>query len=293
MEKMDLYTLIEAYLDDALPPDQRREVEQRIASDEAFREEVGLHRALQEDYSDPTRWRLRATLSDLMEEELPIDETTPSNPSGGLPKHWQWAGIVAAVLVAVMGVWYLAQIQSGQKAPEPVEKQTIQKPNVPIAEAEGTDSTIVKKGEEPPTQKPKEPALIAQADPANFKESPSMEALMGFRGGSGMTLQMSAPKHATTIQPNAKGAANLRFSGALKAAAPNETVQLDLLVFNNKAGNKPLLSLSVQPASDTNGNAAFDLRQQVGFPKGLYYFRIEERESGEVLVVGKFFIGSL
>ena len=116
---------------------------------------------------------------------------------------------------------------------------------------------------------------------------------MGFRGGSGMTVQMSAPKNATTIQPDAKGAANLRFSGTLKAAPPNETVQLDLLVFDNKDGNKPLLALSVQPASDTNGNAAFDLRQQVGFPKGLYYFRMEERESGELLVVGKFFIGSL
>lgn len=293
MEKMELYTLIESYLDDALPPDKRREVEQRMATDEAFREEVGLHRALQEDYSDPGRWRLRSTMSELMEEPLPFDETAPSTPKLGLPKRWNLAGIIAAVLVASIGIWYLFQMQSGQKSQEPVEKQTIQKPNVPIAGAEGTDSTIVKKGDEPPTQKPKEPAPIAQADPSKFKENPSMEALMGFRGGSGMTLQMSAPKNATTIQPNAKGAANLHFSGTLKTAPPNEAVQLDLLVFNNKAGNKPLLALPFQPASDTNGNAAFDLRQQVDFPKGLYYFRIEERESGELLVVGKFFIGSL
>lgn len=68
MNKQDLYDLIESYLDNTLPETQRREVERRMTTDDAFRREVELHRELQARFNDPFRLQLRANLANIVKE---------------------------------------------------------------------------------------------------------------------------------------------------------------------------------------------------------------------------------
>ena len=130
------------------------------------------------------------------------------------------------------------------------------------------------------------------ADPSNFEENPSMEGLIAVRGGGELTLALTHPKPEERFNPQPMGKTTLRFSGTVEGMSPNVEAPLHLLIFNNKNAKTPIRAQVVQLNSDAKGKAVFILGFQVGFPKGLYYFRFEESE-GEMLMAGKFFIGGL
>lgn len=282
MDNRDLYELIESYLDGGLPDEQRREVERRMATDKAFREEVELHRALQEDYEDPSRWRLREALSGIMDEPPPPETPAPEEKRPRRRRYW-WTAIPAVLLLAG-GIWYLMKPGAPAAVPAPARTQP---ENPPVEQKNEAPSP------KNPSQTPNKFMPIAQADPANFAKNASMEALRNLRGTGDISLQMTAPKDDAVFEPDGIGQTRLHFSGALAGLAPDEVLPLNLLIFNNRDADKPLLTLLTQAAADAKGAATFDLLQTVDFPKGLYYFRIDERESGEMLGMGSFFISRL
>ncbi len=331
MEKTDLYELIESYLENTLTDAKQQEVEQRMAIDDAFRKEVELHRALQEDYADPDRWHLRSALSEIMEQPLPSDESVTSTlhrntgsrrkwwtetltgyliPTGS----WKWAMAIIVAILVIVGFWFFNRPTATQL---PKETPMVENPVPPVKEnkppveqqdeapktSEHPETPIVKKEKQSPPKSPstppppKETRPIAQADPADFAENPNMEAYMQMRSSALVEITVTEPltppnQATTTFDPNNNGKTELHFSGMVEKAAPNMSVTLDLKIYDNKESKRPIRILPLPINTDAEGKASFDIREEVDFKKGLYYFRIEEMESGEPLVVGRFFIGS-
>ncbi len=284
MDKRELYELIEAYLDGSLPDRQRQEVERRMATDADFREEVELHRALQEDYEDPSRWRLREALSGIMDEPPPPEAPAPENERPR-PRRSLWAALPVVLLLAG-GIWYFMKPEAPATTPvAPIEKQP-----------EKTPAEQEKKAPPPdvPAQKPEKTMPIAQADPADFNENPGMDRLIGeLRGAAELRVKMTVPEVGARLRQKPFTKTELHFSGTVEGAAKAEKLSLVLLVFDNKNSNAPLLRLPLLLEADTEGRANFSVTRQVDFRRGLYYYRIEEQESEDWLVVGKFFIGKL
>ncbi len=293
MEKFDLFDLIEAYLDGTLPEEKRWEVERRMVEDDGFRQEVALHRELQKNFSDPGRWRLRSALTQVMEEPLPSVEDTP-NPVQHRVFQMSWKKrliSIAAVLLVGIGVLYLLQVFGERPIQKTVEEQHTEKPSAPIAK--GNDSIPVQAPEEPapPKQKPKENLYIAEADPANFIPNASMEAFVssGVRSEN-MDVKISNPSNGADFVVNKNGETSVRFAGTVKGISENKPRALVLAIFNNKDAVKPLLSVPLDLKAGS-GDPTFDMRQQLKYHPGLYYFTIELE--GEMVYAGKYTIGKL
>ena len=291
MEKIDLFNLIESYLDNALPEEKRREVERRMAEDEAFRREVELHRGLQENFSDPGRWRLRSALAQAMEESLPPDESA-SNPKPGFPNsRWKWI-IFLALIFAGIGIWYWLRPPTGKSSQQPIETQPTEQHSSPVPGVE-KDTVPVETPTEtvPLKQQPEENLPIAAADPADFIPNISMEAAVssGVRSKN-MDVKISSPSNGADFRLNEKREAIVLFAGRVEGISETEPEAFALAVFNNKDATKPLFSVPLEWGKDAAG-WAFEVRQPLKFQPGLYYFTIEQE--GEVVYAGKFTIGKL
>ncbi|MBK9017949.1 MAG: hypothetical protein IPM82_30075 [Saprospiraceae bacterium] len=292
MEKFDLFDLIEAYLDGTLPEEKRREVERRMAEDEIFRREVELHQELQDNFSDPGRWRLRSALAQVMEEGLPPDEPSFKPKPSFSNSLWKWIIFFGIVLVGIV-IWYWLQSPPDQPTKKPGETQPTVQPSAPGAGVKADTIPVeIPKESVPPKQKPKENSYIAEADPADFIPNPSMEALVssGLRSFEGLTFSMTSPSNSAEFTPDKKGETSVRFAGVLEGPSGEPPFEPVLAIFNNKDVAKPLISLPLELKKDAVGSA-FEVRQRLKFLPGLYYFTIEQ--DNELMYAGKFTIGGV
>lgn len=288
--KKELYDLIETYLAGALPEEKRQEVEARLASDEDFRQEVELHRALQESYTDPDRWQLKKALLEAMKEPLPPGDPPMEEETAAVDNWKKWQLWIPVALLLGVGIWYFGWRDTPLTRPNPTDIPPVQTPNSSSPTNDQKEAPVPQG--QPTEQKIPESQTIAMADPSNFEENPSMEGLVAVRGGGELTLALTHPKPEERFNPQPTGKTTLRFSGTVEGMPPNVEAPLQLLIFNNKNAKTPIRAQVVQLNSDAKGQAVFILGFQVGFPMGLYYFRFEESE-GEMLMAGKFFIGGL
>ena len=291
MENGDLSELIESYLDNTLSEEQRREVEQRMANDESFRREVQLHRELQENFSDPARWRLRSTMMEVMQE--PISSEGPAFTSKPAVAHkiWKWFILLAAVFIGI-GFWYWLKPSADESLKDPIEALPSVEPSSPMT-GEQADSVVTETKETISSkQQPEQPLQIALADPANFIPNPSMEAFVNsaFRSHDDLSLAMSSPVNSAAFTPNKKGETLIRFAGVLEGFSESEQGVFVVAIFNNKDVVKPLVSLPLKLKKDNTG-WAFDMKQRFKFPLGLYYFTIEHEN--EIIYTNKFTIGKI
>ncbi len=160
MDNAELYELIAAYLDDELPAERRQEVEQRMAADDAFREEVALHRALQEDYGDPARWRLREAMTEIMNEPLP-PEAPPTAVTSGNANRWKFLALLAVILLAGFAVWQWSRPTSTDTIfVEPMTPAS-EKPNTSnIDETKKNNPSTIKTPDKPSSQLNKKESAI-------------------------------------------------------------------------------------------------------------------------------------
>ena len=283
----DLYKLIEDYLNDALPEEQRREVERRMESDEDFQREVALHRAMQDHFGDASGWHLYTSITEIMQEPIPADDSPPDGkPGDSSGRRWQWWWAIPAVFMALAGVWYFSRPAERMTPPQPVQVPPT-KPAPPATQpiaAEKDSQSVVN---------PEDKRFFAKADPADFVPNNTMEVYIESKtlGPEEISLQVTAPQNLAVFYPDKTGQTRLRFAGSFSGLPPNEKTAFDLLIFDNKNDNKALMTIPLQVSADAAGAAAFDLRNKVVFRLGLYYYQIEEKESGAVLMTGKFFIG--
>lgn len=290
MEKSELFDLIESYLDDTLSEEKRREVEERLAQDENFSREVTLHRQLQENFKDPDRWKLRATLSEIIKEPLLIVE--PSNQTKKILSNnmWKWIIILSAIFTAI-GIWYLLTPATGTSIEEPIELQPSTDPSVPMASIPA-DTATLDVPEEKRSPNMQSDNLLASADPENFETNPSMEALVNSssRSDGDFALNLTVPINNAPFASDKKGETVIRFAGQLSGNTHDPSSELTLNVFNNKDVNSVLVSKSLEVKLESDV-LAFDVRQRMKLPFGLYYFTIQQ--DGDILYAGKFTIGTL
>ncbi len=291
MDNQALYEMIEAYLNGSLPDAERKALEQRMATDEEFRREVLLHRKLKEHFSDPVRWNLRSHLKEVMQEPLPL-ATETNEPPLPVTEKSSWRkplGLIAFVAVVSLALWQWRRSSHQPSLPsEAAEPPTPTAPSSPISKPEETITPVVPIA--PKSQEIK-PALIANADPANFIPNPAMEAsLEGVRGGD-WEANISSPKNTDAFQPNAKGKTMVAFKGSLSGGGAATT--FSLLVYNNRDNKRPIFSQQLRTQSGRGEELIFDMRQEFNFQLGLYYFAIvEDLEEAEVWV-GRFVIGKM
>jgi hypothetical protein len=321
MKNQDIFELIESYLNDTLPGDERTLFEKRMAEDKDFYHEVELHRELQEHFSDPGRWRLRSVLTDILEEPLPDGALTSgedpfvsepdsqtsqdgkaliitgsqeeSQPGGKIITLRRALAIAATLLVLVAAVFWLFQ------KPTPKEENLVVENSKPDSEEsietpiEKATDTVKPIQESPPpgqTQQepPKENRPIAGANPADFIPNTSMED-SGSR--SEAFLNLNTPNDDDDFALNKAGEALVPFSGSFETKEKATAFDLVLLIFNNRDINNPLKSVPLELQQTAPGELTFDFRQRLTLPPGLYYFSIEFRDDGTPLYNGKFTIG--
>lgn len=271
------YKLIEAYLADALPDDERKELERRMAEDESLRKEVELHRALQQEFKDPKGWQLYRTLRSITDGDNP-------NPASGKRKFGRLAALLLFALILSLGggIWYY---WTPKNSPQPSIAPPDAPSSTPVAPPDNPS--------EPPVQQiPVRP--IAAARPEDFAKNESLEGMRSVRAFR--ALEITVPKDSSTVfMPEKSGKTLLRFSGFMDQVRPEalSRIQMSLSVFNNKDAQKPLLERALRFELDSTiaNRAIFEERIQTGFSNGLYYYQIKRIDTGDLLRSERFYIG--
>jgi hypothetical protein len=279
MKNQQHIELIEGYIKNNLSTDQRQEVEQRMAADVDFRQDVELHRHMHEHYRDAVRRRLLSVVQEVMESKSAIKQPPKALVSELNSNLGKWLGLLAVILAVGILVW---KLQDQEVVPTPPLNPPLDKPVVP-----GLTPTIEEKQVALPKEKPAT-SPIAQADPANFIPNQAMEDnLSGVRGGD-WEASLSSPKNSDAFQLDSEGKALVAFKGILLGGDAATT--FSLLVYNNRDSKRPILSqkLAIQP--NNKGELVFDVKQVFQLKPGLYYFTVVEDGEGEEVWVGKFLI---
>ncbi|GEM_PF-761079 len=294
----DFYKLIEDYLNNRLPEDRRREIEQRMAEDETFRREVHLHRAMQGEFSDARGWNLYASLQDIMNEDEAQGQV--DSPDSILKKRSKWLWLILTVLIGGMTVWYFSN--SKEPAPTPHSRQ-LPTNDTKDSSSKSNDSLPVKLedmddigNDSIPIKPQKEKLQMAIADPKNFEPNQTMEAYIrsgGTLGIGGVSVRINALQQVATFLPSKKGFTRIHFSGAFLGLHSGEKTGFVFNIFDNKNTLDPRAIISMEASADGSGTSNFKVEKTLKLNLGLYYYQIEHVGSGEVLVTGKFFIGSM
>lgn len=276
---------IEGYVNNVLPEEQRQAVEQRMATDEEFREAVEFQRNMHEHFQDEGRQRFRAMVQGVMEDNPVLKEPPkPPSPGNSRPSAKKWMGLLAILLIAGFLVW--TWNKPGPTAP------TGDKPG-PTELSPGNSTEPIEKElpEKIEPSKPKDPEPVAMANPANFVPNASMEAFVhGGMMSEGIDLKITSPLNGTEFTPGKNSTTAIRFTGTVEDMGEEEPVSFVLSVFNNRDVNKPLVSLPFDLQKDASGKFRFDLYHGLNVPRGLYYFTIDDR-AGNRVYTGKFTIG--
>jgi hypothetical protein len=327
MKNQDIFELIESYLDDTQSGEERKIFEKRMAEDKDFYHEVELHRELQEHFSDSGRWRLRSVLTDILEEPLPdgaltsgenpfvsepdsqtsqdgkaliITGSQEEKPGSKIITLRRALAIAATLLVLVTAVFWLLQkpapkedlvIENAKTAPKENANPPVEKPADTVKPAQKSPPP------EAPPQKPpkKEYRFIAEANPADFIPSNSMEVFLDsggrHRGLRGLTLHLKSPANDDDFDLRKGGEAIVPFAGTVESESKEANFELVLLIVNNREVNNPLKSIPLKLKQSTPGEFTFNARQGLKLSPGLYYFTIELQDGSGTLYTGKFTIG--
>ncbi len=279
--------LIEGYINNVISQEQRQEVEQRMATDEGFREEVEFQRKMHKHFQDEGWHRFRGMVQGVMDDNPVSQEMPQSAPPGKTkPSILLWVGLLAILLITGFFIWQWSR----QAKPTPIDSkiQPIETP--PRKDPENKLDEIAP---EPtlPTQKPTVPPPLAAIDPANFVPNASMEAFVeGERMSGGLDLTIASPHNGATFLLDKKGATDLYFAGTVEGIDEDESTTYSLSLYNNRMINKPLFSLPFDLRKAAAGKLKFELRHRLKAPPGLYYFTLEN-QAGEREYTGRFFIG--
>ncbi|HLP96472.1 MAG TPA: hypothetical protein VK168_20665 [Saprospiraceae bacterium] len=265
MNKQTLHEQLEAYLRGALSPEQMAIWQQKIESDPALQKELELHQAMDTDF-DAGRIRLRQQL----------DQVMSGSAIGDRSKRRRLLIFFIAVLISgALAGWYFFKNQ-GTTPPLP------ELPNSPVR----PDNVQNQQPAAPVMEK--DPPPIAKVSPDRFAPNQAMEANIrsGIRSES---VQVVLKPNATNavFKRDTKGQTRLNFEGTLMGTGAN-LEPLEWLIFDNQNNRQPLTTLSFSLVATGEESYTFSLIKTVNFEPGLYYFTLENPESGSILYTGKF-----
>ena len=283
MDPENIYEKIEAYLAGQLEGEALEQFEKAVQSDPALAEEVALYRDMSTALEPSEEDALRANL-----ELLGKKHTDPE--SGKTPFFNWWIG--AAIAMAGLGVWWW-KTTPDQSPDLPVIEENSRPTEIPETivppETQDQEKTPPVAENESPENEREEPPQIA----ANFRPNAQLEALFDNQvRGEEYRFRVLEPTADANISDKA-GKAMLLVSGILEASGDRVDAPFRVLLFSNKKGDyehfKPILTRNLVFKKDSDG-FRFSLNTQMSLPKGLYYYLIENEDSGMVYHIGRVYV---
>lgn len=276
MNNDSLDNQIHDYLSGIMDIATRKDFESQLSSDPDMAERVRFERELYNAIGSSTENDLRANLQQIARRLEQTDAITPVYRQGRSYPSRRW--LIFSVLALVVAlIWWSTQYRMEPKStPAPVSEPV---PSIPTTPAENA----------PPTQDAPPQQAVQKSRPvaASYEPIPALETYVGsqFRSQDWKISVQEPARNATLSAKN--GRAAFRFAGNIQGSQVSESV-LRVLIFNNSRpafeSMKPLSSEPLKIAPDGN----FLLEKSLLFKTGLYYYLIEDEESGNWLFVGKF-----
>lgn len=300
----DNYNKIDDYLSGNLQGEELKQFKKSILNDNALAEEVELYRDMEKCLQPSGEDALRENLDILGKQ---FDFAQNKKRGNGFLK---W-GVISFVVLAVAG-WFLwplsepaisiddnIEVVGKEKNPviEPVDKEVKKEektiPNLP--QKEKNKITPKEENKKQPTQK-KSPIKEEKKAPriyADFQVNPDLESFVGNKMRADDTeLVISSPVQNAALKIINENV-NLLFSGKINTDKNEIDIPLRLLFFSNKKedyGNFNFIfaeNLSFEKAENI---FQFKLDKNIELTPGLYYYLIEDEESGEVYFANKIIV---
>lgn len=274
----DKYAQIDDYLAGNLEGDARRQFEQAMDADPGLAREVALYRDMANALKPDGEDALRANLEQLGQKYAP-----PEPPSNA--RRLGWA--VAVVLLLLCGGLAWKWCAAGPAQPHAPAPPALEKNAAPAAPLTPTEPVA---GQQNPSPSPKATTPKAPLLAANFEPNPRLETLLGsqYRGGA-FRVRVDAPP-ANGQLTRTGGQAVFRLSGAAEPERANETPALQLLLYGNRSADyeqsRPVWRQNL--AFEKSGDAfRFRLEKRLDLAPGIYYYLIEDPDTGMLLYAGK------
>lgn len=263
---------IEAYLNGSLTGEAREAFERAMQNDPRLAEDVQVHRDMAEALRpSPTEDALRANLEILGRRHHPARSA-----------RWWWiaGGVVVAGLIG-WWIWRSAapKAQPPQSPARPPVAQTIPGDSLPAPASEKYLPTK-------PTEQKQAPRLLA----ADYRPNPRLEAITGNQyRGQDYRFRISHP--ASGLRLNRQdGQVAFRLEGSVETDARAINPPFRVLLFTNKPEDYEqfrYVHAARLAFEESDGAFSFRLAEQLPLLPGLYYFLIEDEDSGMVFYVGK------
>jgi len=205
-----------------------------------------------------------------------------------LRNRWRWAFL--AVLLTLSGgllFWFYRPAPTAQQ--QPVEQSAPPQPSQPIAQQPAPDSppSAVQRPTSP-VQRPTSAALAA-----NLKPNPTLEYMVGpgqYRAAAeGFRWTKPPTEQPDFAQQNGK----TQFALRAEAAVPEAVLgQLQWAIYSNQPADyeasRPVRTGQFFSEKTSGGAYQISAQAALSLAPGLYYFLVENRDSGELYFVGKF-----
>ena len=277
MNNESLDDLIHDYLSGVMDIETRKEFESQLASHPDMAERVRFERELYNAIGQSPENDLRANLQQITRrlDQTEFVSVPVSAEKTSRKRLWRGVGILA--LVGALVLWWITQYRMKPDATPAPASEPVQIISTPTIE------------QTPAVQEAPPPQAVQKSRPvaASYEPIPALETYVGSQYRSQdwkVTVEEPLPN---AQLPAKNGHLSLHISGNIQSTVVAEP-GLRVLIFNNDLKSfeamQPIANAALKVAPD--GNFLFE--KVMVFKPGLYYYLIEDEESGNWLLVGKF-----
>lgn len=277
MNNESLDDLIHDYLSGVMDIETRKEFESQLASHPDMAERVRFERELYNAIGQSPENDLRANLQQITRrfDQTEFVSVPVSAEKTSRKRLWRGVGILA--LLGALVLWWITQYRMKPDATPAPASEPVQIISTPTIE------------QTPAVQEAPPPQAVQKSRPvaASYEPIPALETYVGSQYRSQdwkVTVEEPLPN---AQLPAKNGHLSLRISGNIQSTVVAEP-GLRVLIFNNDLKSfeamQPIANAALKVAPD--GNFLFE--KVMVFKPGLYYYLIEDEESGNWLFVGKF-----
>lgn len=289
MDKQTVFETIEQFLRGKLKGAELKSFQEKLESDQSFANEVNIHRSLENALKHSPEDDLRANLDKLSREYKP-------------KKKWNRliSLLALAFLLGLGGWWFLKDTNTIAEGPSPIDthqesttspeqEATHEEKIEPNPEVQPLESPAIQEEKTTiDTEKTKAPSSLPIA--ANFEVNPLLEPhIDNFIRGGDYEFEIIEPTRETQIKIE-KSEATFHFSGLLKTEKTTLNDDFQIHLFSNKTEDyenfRPIFTLPLNFDQQEDG-FKFDVIHHQTLAPGLYYYLLEDANSGEMIRVGK------
>lgn len=276
----DLDDLIADYISGALSPESRQQFEQRLAADPALARKLALEQELHTALGSSTpEAAFRENLRRLAEKFDHPEKLSPDPKGTRRNKTWFW-WILGAGFIILSGI--LLWRSSRKPSSEPVQESQ-KTPVNPGQQQRTPDATIPEIQDVHPDHTPVKSAPMASA----FEELPALETYIGSQlRGEDYHFIITAPLRNNPLRSN-QGKTVFYLKGKLEGKMPADA-SFKVLIFSNSRRRFEAMQPLTAYSLGFDDDAQFNLGAILPLSPGLYYYLIEEQESGSWVYVDKF-----